>query len=66
MLETIALEINCEERNKVKGDNFQATSIAEINNYKRLCLLCHVYKSNMESIEKVFSKEHLRPSFGEV
>ena len=62
MLETIAAETNREERTECR-DNFQATSIAKINNFIRLCLLHDIYKGNMESIEKLSSEEHLRPIF---
>ena len=62
MLETIAVETNRKKRTKC-CDNFQATCIAKINNFIRLCFLRDVYKSNMESIEKLFSEEHLRSIF---
>ena len=62
MLETIAAEKNREERMECR-DNFQATSIAKINDFIRLCLLHDIYKNYMESIEKLFSEEHLRPIF---
>ena len=53
MFETIAAETNREERTEC-GENFRATSIAEINDFIRLCLLHGIHKGNMESIEKLF------------
>ena len=63
MVATIVNYTN-EEGHRILGDQWQGTSVGEIQTYFGLLLLAGVYRGHLEPIIHLWNKENGRPIFG--